>query len=77
MAEKDSNPKQWPDPKDFGLPYVEVKPLSTVKSIPKAADQAPSFDLPKTIPFAVEDKKVETNTSRGAVASTTAEKSEK
>ena len=77
MAEKDSNPKQWPDPKDFGLPYVEVKPLSSVKSIPKAADQAPSFDLPKTIPFAVEDKKVETNTSRGAVASTTAEKSEK
>ena len=77
MAEKDSNPKQWSDPKDFGLPYVEVKPLSSVKSIPKAADQAPSFDLPKTIPFAVEDKKVETNTSRGAVASTTAEKSEK
>ncbi len=77
MAEKDSNPKQWSDPKDFGLPYVEVKPLSSVKSIPKAADQAPSFDLPKTILFAVEDKKVETNTSRGAVASTTAEKSEK
>lgn len=77
MAEKDSNPKQWSDPKDFGLPYVEVNPLSSVKSNSKAPDQAPSFELPKTSPVADENKKVETKTSRPAVASTTAAKSEK
>ena len=77
MAEKDSNPKQWSDPKDFGLPYVEVNPLSSVKSNSKAPDHAPSFELPKTSPVADENKKVETKTSRPAVASTTAAKSEK
>lgn len=77
MAEKDSYPKQWSDPKDFGLPYVEVIPLSSLKSNSKVTDQAPSFELPKTSPFANEDKKVETKTSRPAITSTTAAKSEK
>lgn len=77
MTEKDSNPKQWSDPKDFGLPYVEVNPLSSLKSNSKATDQAPSVELPKISPFADEDKKPATKTSRPAVASTTAVKDEK
>jgi hypothetical protein len=77
MAEKDSNPKQWPDPKDFGLPYVEVRPLSSVKSSSKASDQAPSFESPKTSSFTDKDKKRETKTNRLADASTTPAKSEK
>jgi len=36
MASNDSNSKQWPDPKDFGLPFVEISPLSKAKT-PKAA----------------------------------------
>jgi hypothetical protein len=27
MLAKDSDKKQWPDPKDYGLPYVEITPL--------------------------------------------------
>lgn len=27
MASKDSEKKQWTDPKDYGLPWVEIKPL--------------------------------------------------
>jgi hypothetical protein len=77
MAEKDSNPKQWPDPKDFGLPYVEVKPLSSVNSNSKTTDQAPSFESPKTSSFTDKDKKRETKTNRLADASTTPAKSEK
>lgn len=77
MAEKDSKPKQWPDPKDFGLPYVEVKPLSLVKSNSKATDQAPSIESPKTSSFTDKDKKQETKINRPADTSTTPTKSEK
>jgi hypothetical protein len=70
MAEKDSNPKQWSDPKDFGLPYVEVSPLSSMKSNAKAPDQVPSIELPQTSPIVIEDKKKDTKTSRPVVAST-------
>ena len=77
MAEKDSNPKQWPDPKDFGLPYVEVKPLSSEKSNSKATDQAPSIESPKTSSFIDKDKKREKKTNRPADPSTTPAKSEK
>ena len=76
MAEKDSNPKQWPDPKDYGLPYVEVKPLSSVKSSSKATDQAPSIESPKTSSFTDKDKKRETKTNRPADTSKTQTKSE-
>lgn len=41
MASNDSNSKQWPDPKDFGLPFVEISPLSKAKT-PKAATTTPS-----------------------------------
>lgn len=77
MAEKDSNSKQWPDPKDFGLPYVEVKPLSSVKSYSKATDQAPSIESPKTSSFTDKDKKRERKTNRPAHTSTTPSKREK
>lgn len=76
MAEKDSNSKQWSDPKDFGLPYIEVKPLSSVKSNTKEPEQ-PFSESPKTTPFTDKVKKRETITSRSAVASTSATKSEK
>ena len=32
MAEKNSEQRMWFDPKDYGLPYVEVKPLHNPKS---------------------------------------------
>lgn len=32
MAEKNSEERMWSDPKDYGLPYVEVKPLHNPKS---------------------------------------------
>lgn len=38
MAEKESSPKQWSDPKDFGLPFVEITPLSSAKSKTKAKE---------------------------------------
>jgi hypothetical protein len=77
MAEKDSNPKQWSDPKDFGLPYVEVSPLSSLKPNAKARDQDPSVESPQTSSLPTEDKKKDTKTSRPAVASTTAVNGEK
>jgi|688.fasta_scaffold725701_1 hypothetical protein len=77
MAEKDSNSKQWSDPKDFGLPYVEVSPLSSLKTNSKAPDQAPSVELPQTSSLPIEDKKKESKTSRPGVASTTAVNGEK
>jgi len=77
MAEKDSNPKQWSDPKDFGLPYVEVSPLSAMKSNAKAPDQVPSVELPQTSPIVIEDKKKDTKPSRPAVASTSGVNGEK
>lgn len=42
MAAKDSEKRQWTDPKDYGLPYVEITPLH-IKSIakPKLTEQAP------------------------------------
>jgi hypothetical protein len=77
MAEKDSNPKQWSDPKDFGLPYVEVSPLSSLKPNAKARDQDPSVESPQTSSLPTEDKKKDTKISRSAVASTTAVNGEK
>ncbi|WP_111669502.1 hypothetical protein [Algoriphagus litoralis] len=42
MAAKDSEKRQWTDPKDYGLPFVEIAPLRA-KSIakPKVTEQAP------------------------------------
>ena len=39
MADKDSEKKQWTDPKDYGLPFVEITPIG-VKTKP-AVEEAP------------------------------------
>lgn len=31
MSTKDTTPREWPDPTDFGLPFVEITPLSSAK----------------------------------------------
>jgi hypothetical protein len=36
MLAKDSDKKQWSDPKDYGLPYIEITPLK-----PKAVEETP------------------------------------
>jgi hypothetical protein len=67
MAEKESNPKQWSDPKDFGLPFVEISPLSKSKSKAKetkVSEPAPLEELPKTPPVDIVEKKKETKPSR-------------
>ena len=67
MAEKESNPKQWSDPKDFGLPFVEISPLSKSKSKAKEAKVStppPVEELPKAPPVATVEKKKETKPSR-------------
>lgn len=38
MAEKESSSKQWSDPKDFGLPFVEITPLPTGKTKAKVKE---------------------------------------
>jgi hypothetical protein len=35
MSTKDTTPREWPDPTDFGLPFVEITPLSSAKPSPK------------------------------------------
>ncbi len=35
MSTKDTTPREWPDPTDFGLPFVEITPLSSAKPAPK------------------------------------------
>ena len=41
MAEKESSSKQWSDPKDFGLPFVEITPLSSGKAKSKTKEIQP------------------------------------
>jgi hypothetical protein len=47
MATKDSETKQWADPKDYGLPYVEITPLGanpfTEKKETPSTDPAPEI----------------------------------
>jgi hypothetical protein len=67
MAEKESNPKQWSDPKDFGLPFVDISPLSKSKSKAKetkVSTPAPVEELPKAPSVATVEKKKETKPSR-------------
>ena len=54
MAEKESHPKQWSDPKDFGLPFVEISPLAKVKSKTKEVNEAVPVaapEIPKSAPI--------------------------
>ncbi|OOG72357.1 hypothetical protein [Algoriphagus sp. A40] len=36
MSPIDSDKKQWPDPKDYGLPYVEITPIRTKTELGKS-----------------------------------------
>lgn len=52
MPEKSSENKQWSDPKDFGLPYVEVTPLNLLGEeikLPKEEEESEGL-LSSTIP---------------------------
>jgi cell division protein FtsN len=80
MAEKESNPKQWSDPKDFGLPFVEISPLAKSKSKAKETKDSvptPVEELPKTPPVATVEKKKETKPSRPVEAPKPPVKNEK
>ncbi|MGM0946112.1 MAG: hypothetical protein ACQEW9_13085 [Bacteroidota bacterium] len=46
MADKKTNTPQWSDPKDYGLPFVEVKSLSDVSQAP---DESPTGSSPKEV----------------------------
>jgi hypothetical protein len=48
MAVKDSETKQWTDPKDYGLPYVEITPLRA-KSIPAEKEIIPPVPVQEMI----------------------------
>lgn len=69
MAEKESSPQQWSDPKDFGLPFVEITPLSSAKSKTKAKEIQPEVVVPVAEATKVEtapkqEKKKDTKQSR-------------
>ena len=69
MAEKDSSSKQWSDPKDFGLPFVEITPLTTSKAKAKAKEVQPDPVVPNTQPpkeaaAPKQEKKKETKQTR-------------
>jgi hypothetical protein len=66
MATKDSTPREWPDPTDFGLPFVEITPLSSSKPTPKVEVAAPAEPLPKQedAPKPPKKEKKEVKTSR-------------
>ncbi|MFC3414790.1 SPOR domain-containing protein [Algoriphagus hitonicola] len=42
MADKKSHTSQWLDPKDYGLPYVEVKPLADAVGLPSISEETES-----------------------------------
>lgn len=57
MADKDSEKKQWTDPKDYGLPFVEITPIRAkakpvVVAAPKIVSE-PEVQLEATAPLAV------------------------
>ncbi len=69
MAEKESNSKHWTDPKDFGLPFVEITPLSSAKSKTKVKEIQPEEVVPiveagKVDTAPKQEKKKETKQSR-------------
>lgn len=58
MADKDSEKKQWTDPKDYGLPFVEITPIRVkakpvVEEAPKVITE-PEVQPEATAPLAVE-----------------------
>ncbi|RIW14578.1 hypothetical protein D0X99_13575 [Algoriphagus lacus] len=58
MADKDSEKKQWTDPKDYGLPFVEITPIRVrakpvVEEVTKVISD-PEVQQEATVPLAVE-----------------------
>lgn len=53
MAEKESSSKQWSDPKDFGLPFVEITPLTSTNAKAKAKEIQPEPVIPVAEPLKV------------------------
>jgi|AntRauMFilla1563_2_1112583.scaffolds.fasta_scaffold15376_2 hypothetical protein len=50
MSSKDTSDQQWPDPKDYGLPYVEILPLkSTVSNDIDLKEETPEPIISETI----------------------------
>lgn len=71
MAEKESNSKQWSDPKDFGLPFVEVSPLVSSKT--KVKSITPEVPLPSPEPtkkpsLPTEERKMELKPTKPVVS---------
>lgn len=64
MSTKDSTPREWPDPTDFGLPFVEITPLSAAKPSPKVEAAAPAAPLPKQEDAPKSTKKEEKETKK-------------
>jgi hypothetical protein len=59
MSENSSENKQWPNPKDYGLPYVEVKPLKP-EVIKDPTSEKEQFEETLVVPIlSVEKKSVE------------------
>lgn len=70
MAVKDSDKNQWKDPKDFGLAWVEIKPIKDIPVEVKLKEEKPENpDLPK-------DAKVELHATSVSASKTPKKKSE-
>ena len=79
MANKDSEKKQWTDPKDYGLPFVEITPIqakakavqseapSTKRKQEFSASSLPHMEVESPaqieVPVLAEEKKAEKSTS--------------
>lgn len=58
MVTKDSEKKQWTDPKDYGLPFVEITPIRT-SSIPlEDASVSPGFEVEAESFFSESDSSI-------------------
>jgi hypothetical protein len=79
MATKDSTPREWPDPTDFGLPFVEITPLSAVKPSAKLEQTASEVKLPKkeTAPKPTKKEQKEVKPSRPIVSPASTPKANK
>ncbi|WP_187176763.1 SPOR domain-containing protein [Algoriphagus sp. AK58] len=51
MSSKDTDTRAWSDPKDYGLPFVEITPLNPQPSLPKEKQE-----VKKAVPVQVENK---------------------
>jgi hypothetical protein len=59
MSQKESDNKEWTDPKDFGLPFVEINPIYQAKdsSSTDSSNSEPLADLSDEKPISATDGK--------------------